>query len=155
MFWSIMAPPGSANSAPMGALKEKIEADFGSFDEMKAKFNAGAAARFGSGWEWLSLGEDGKLFLSSTPNQVCCHQFAAVDVSRTVLRKDQCTSLIGVLTRSPRFCLSIHCIEQPSYGWHRAVWNPHPWSRRLGARLLPEVSEPPPGVHCSVCLCTL
>jgi superoxide dismutase len=69
MFWSIMAPPGSSSSSPMGALKGKIEADFGSFDEMKAKFNAGAAARFGSGWQWLSLGADGKLFLSSTPNQ--------------------------------------------------------------------------------------
>jgi superoxide dismutase, Fe-Mn family len=69
MFWTIMAPPGSANSSPVGDVKSKIEADFGSFDEMKTKFNAAAAARFGSGWAWLSLGEDGKLFISSTANQ--------------------------------------------------------------------------------------
>jgi hypothetical protein len=43
-----MAPPGSCNSSPMGELKTKIEADFGSVDEMKAAFNAAAAARFGS-----------------------------------------------------------------------------------------------------------
>jgi hypothetical protein len=64
-----MAPPGSCNSSPMGELKTKIEADFGSVDEMKAAFNAAAAARFGSGWAWLSVGDDGKLFVSSTANQ--------------------------------------------------------------------------------------
>lgn len=69
MFWTIMAPPGSCNSAPQGDLKAKIEADFGSFDEMKSKFNSAAAARFGSGWAWLSVGDDGKLFISSTANQ--------------------------------------------------------------------------------------
>lgn len=53
----------------MGDLKGKIEADFGSVDEMKAQFNAAAAKRFGSGWAWLSLGDDGKLFISSTANQ--------------------------------------------------------------------------------------
>lgn len=69
MFWTLMARPGSANTAPVGAIKEKIDADFGSFDEMKAKFNSAAAARFGSGWAWLSVAPDGKLFISSTKNQ--------------------------------------------------------------------------------------
>jgi superoxide dismutase, Fe-Mn family len=53
----------------MGDLKSKIEEDFGSVDEMKAKFNDAAAKRFGSGWAWLSVGDDGKLFISSTANQ--------------------------------------------------------------------------------------
>lgn len=67
--WTTLAPPGSCNSSPVGALKGKIEADFGSVDEMKTQFNGAAAKRFGSGWAWLSVGEDGKLFISSTPNQ--------------------------------------------------------------------------------------
>lgn len=69
MFWTLMARPGSCNSAPVGSIKAKIDEDFGSFDEMKAKFNSAAAARFGSGWAWLSVGSDGKLFISSTKNQ--------------------------------------------------------------------------------------
>lgn len=69
MFWTLMGRPGSCNVAPVGSIKGKIEADFGSFDEMKAQFNSAAAARFGSGWAWLSVGSDGKLFISSTANQ--------------------------------------------------------------------------------------
>lgn len=69
MFWTLMAKPGSCNSAPVGPVKGKIEQDFGSFDEMKNSFNSAAAARFGSGWAWLSVGQDGKLFISSTKNQ--------------------------------------------------------------------------------------
>ena len=37
---------------------------------MKAKFNAAAAARFGSGWAWLGVKPDGSLGITSTPNQV-------------------------------------------------------------------------------------
>lgn len=70
MFWSLMGKPGSCNSAPVGTVKAEIEKAFGSFDEMKNTFNGAAAARFGSGWAWLSVGADGKLFISSTANQV-------------------------------------------------------------------------------------
>ena len=42
---------------------------FGSLDEMKAKFNAAAAARFGSGWAWLGLKSDGDLTVTTTANQ--------------------------------------------------------------------------------------
>ena len=34
-----------------------------------AMFNKAAASRFGSGWAWLCVGDDKKLFISSTPNQ--------------------------------------------------------------------------------------
>ena len=69
MFWTTMAKPGSCNVSPIGNVKSKIESDFGSFDEMKNQFNSAAAARFGSGWAWLSVDADGKLFISSTKNQ--------------------------------------------------------------------------------------
>ena len=66
-FWKSMAP--KAGGEPSGALRAAIDKDFGSFDEFKKQFEAAAVGRFGSGWAWLVAGADGKLFVSSTPNQ--------------------------------------------------------------------------------------
>ncbi|MBI6550751.1 superoxide dismutase [Mn] [Xenorhabdus lircayensis] len=52
-----------------GVLKAAIERDFGSVDSFKEKFEQAAATRFGSGWAWLVLKEDGKLAVVSTANQ--------------------------------------------------------------------------------------
>jgi Fe-Mn family superoxide dismutase len=65
-FWQILAP--SAGGKPTGKLAESIDADFGSFDAFKEKFVLAATGRFGSGWAWL-VEQDGKLLISSTPNQ--------------------------------------------------------------------------------------
>lgn len=67
MFWQVMSPEGGGE--PEGALAEQIIRDFGSFAEFQKKFNAAAATRFGSGWAWLCVAEDGSLFVTSTPNQ--------------------------------------------------------------------------------------
>lgn len=66
-FWDIMT--GDSMGAPTGALADDINATFGSFDDMKAKFNTAGATQFGSGWAWLSVSAEGKLQISSTPNQ--------------------------------------------------------------------------------------
>lgn len=66
-FWDIMT--GDSMGAPIGALADDINATFGSFDDMKAKFNTAGATQFGSGWAWLSVSAEGKLQISSTPNQ--------------------------------------------------------------------------------------
>ena len=65
-FWEILAP--NAGGKPGGKLGESIDADFGSFDAFKEKFALAATGRFGSGWAWL-VEQDGKLLISSTPNQ--------------------------------------------------------------------------------------
>jgi len=65
-FWESLAPAQSG--APTGELAEAITAAFGSFDAFKEKFAAAGATRFGSGWAWLIV-KDGKLEVSSTPNQ--------------------------------------------------------------------------------------
>jgi superoxide dismutase, Fe-Mn family len=65
-FWEILAP--GAGGKPTGKLAESIDADFGSFDAFKEKFAAAGLGRFGSGWAWL-IEQDGKLLISSTPNQ--------------------------------------------------------------------------------------
>lgn len=66
MFWEIMAP--NAGGEPTGDLASAINGAFGSFAEFKTQFSTAAATRFGSGWAWLIV-KDGKLAVSSTPNQ--------------------------------------------------------------------------------------
>jgi Fe-Mn family superoxide dismutase len=66
-FWNIMT--GDSMGAPKGALADDINATFGGLDAMKEKFNTAGATRFGSGWAWLTVSADGKLEISSTPNQ--------------------------------------------------------------------------------------
>lgn len=65
-FWDSLA--GNAGGKPSGKLAEAIDAAFGSFDAFKEKFNNAGMSRFGSGWAWLIV-KDGKLEVSSTPNQ--------------------------------------------------------------------------------------
>ena len=67
LFWAVMGPNGGGN--PTGAVATAIDEAFGSYDAFKEAFSKAAATRFGSGWAWLSVGADGKLFVSSTPNQ--------------------------------------------------------------------------------------
>jgi Fe-Mn family superoxide dismutase len=67
MFWKIMKKGGGGD--PKGPVADAINAAFGSFADFKSKFNAAAMGRFGSGWAWLSFDKDGKLGISSTPNQ--------------------------------------------------------------------------------------
>lgn len=67
LFWEIMSPNGGGN--PTGRLAEEINKAFGSFEEFKTKFNDAAANRFGSGWAWLCVSNEGNLTVCSTPNQ--------------------------------------------------------------------------------------
>ncbi|MGQ0548802.1 MAG: superoxide dismutase [Armatimonadota bacterium] len=66
MFWEIMKPGGGALG---GGLASAITSTFGSVDKLKEAVNAAGLARFGSGWAWLVLDKDGKLAVTSTPNQ--------------------------------------------------------------------------------------
>ena len=67
LFWEVLSPNGGTQ--PSGELAEAITSAFGSFDELKKKLSEAGATRFGSGWSWLSVAADGKLQVSSTPNQ--------------------------------------------------------------------------------------
>lgn len=66
-FWKIMKANGGG--APTGKIGEAITSTFGSFDQFKTKFEEAGMKRFGSGWAWLNVNKDGKLEISSTPNQ--------------------------------------------------------------------------------------
>jgi Fe-Mn family superoxide dismutase len=67
LFWKILAP--GKGGAPSGDLAQRIDKAFGSFDSFKEKFAQAAATRFGSGWAWLCVKENGDLCVCSTPNQ--------------------------------------------------------------------------------------
>ena len=64
-FWQLLSP---GNSKPSQGLLNQIQKDFGSIENFKSEFAKAATSRFGSGWAWL-LYKEGKLFISSTPNQ--------------------------------------------------------------------------------------
>ncbi len=66
-FWQLMTPGGDA--APGGELAQAIDASFGSFADFQKQFAAAAIGRFGSGWAWLAVGDEGALQVVSTPNQ--------------------------------------------------------------------------------------
>ena len=65
-FWDCLS--ANAGGTPSGKIAEAINSTFGSFDAFKEKFNQAGITRFGSGWAWLIV-KDGKLEVSSTPNQ--------------------------------------------------------------------------------------
>jgi len=67
LFWAVMSPDGG--SEPAGTLADRINEDFGSFEDFKEQFSGSAKLRFGSGWAWLIKKEDGSLAVTSTPNQ--------------------------------------------------------------------------------------
>lgn len=67
LFWKVIGP--GKGGQPTGALAADITTAFTSFDAFKEAFAKAAATRFGSGWAWLVVGRDGKLAVTSTPNQ--------------------------------------------------------------------------------------
>jgi Fe-Mn family superoxide dismutase len=52
-YWKSMTPKGGGE--PPAALKQKIEASFGSVDACKKELASAAVSQFGSGWAWLVL----------------------------------------------------------------------------------------------------
>lgn len=69
LFWEIMKKDGGG--APTGELASQINNSFGDFDKFKNEFSAAALTRFGSGWAWLTVNQNGRLEIFSTANQDC------------------------------------------------------------------------------------
>lgn len=64
-YWNSMSPKGGGE--PPAALKQRIEASFGSVDACKKELASAAVSQFGSGWAWLVL-ESGVLKVTRTAN---------------------------------------------------------------------------------------
>ncbi len=69
LYWKIMSPDGGGEPTDRMNIKKAIDRDFGSFEAFKAEFAKAGATRFGSGWAWLVVDPEDKLFVCSTPNQ--------------------------------------------------------------------------------------
>jgi Fe-Mn family superoxide dismutase len=67
LFWQTMQPAPA--SMPTGSLAKAIEKSFGTFADFQKAFAEAAKNRFGSGWAWLIVNEQGQLAICSTPNQ--------------------------------------------------------------------------------------
>jgi len=69
-FWTIMGPNmPNLGKTPSDGISDAINATFGDFTKFKEEFAKAAAGVFGSGWAWLVVDADGKLVITSTPNQ--------------------------------------------------------------------------------------
>lgn len=113
-FWEILSADGGGN--PEGKLADAINEAFGSFDEMKEKFNAAGATRFGSGWAWLGV-KDGKLAICSTPNQ----DNPLMDVAEC-----KCTPILGCDVWEHAYYLKYQN-KRPDY--LKAFWNVVNWKK--------------------------
>ncbi len=73
LFWQIMCPANENEKAmkQFNNLKigKKILETFGSLEKFQELFTAAGLGRFGSGWAWLTVTEEGKLNIIETPNQ--------------------------------------------------------------------------------------
>lgn len=65
LFWQWLTPDDSNDDPNEGALKQAIEARYGSMESFKYNFATKAAGIFGSGWAWLTPTLD----IVTTPNQ--------------------------------------------------------------------------------------
>ena len=107
-FWEILSPNGGGE--PTGALKEDIDATFGSFNKFKEEIETAGAGQFDSGWAWLVL-NNGKLEVTATANQ---------DSPLT----DGKTPLFGVDVWEHAYYLNYQN-KRPAY--LKAVWNVVNW----------------------------
>jgi len=64
-YWNSLKANGGG--IPSGLIKEKIDSNFGSYDNFTKLFKEAALGQFGSGWAWLVLVDD-KLSILKTSN---------------------------------------------------------------------------------------
>lgn len=113
-FWDSLSPKGGGK--PGGKLADAINSAFGSLEGLVEKFSQAGATRFGSGWAWL-LVKDGKLEISSTPNQ----DNPLMDVAET-----KGTPVFGVDVWEHAYYLKY---QNKRADYLKAVWNVVNWDK--------------------------
>lgn len=124
LFWTILTPNGSELPT---TLSEAIDNTFGSLDDLKSQFADAAATRFGSGWAWLIVDADGKLKVTSTPNQ---------DNPLMDTAQDQGTPILGLDVWEHAYYLNYQN-KRPDY--IDAFWNIVDW-KEVEKRYLAAIS---------------
>ena len=67
LYFSVMSPKKGTKPSP--ALAEAINRDFGSLEKLIESLQNLALGQFGSGWAFLSVGKEGKLYATKAANQ--------------------------------------------------------------------------------------
>lgn len=67
--WKEIMPKSEVKDPMNFEVGQAIVDTFGSFENFKNEFSKAAATRFGSGYAWLVMTEQGELAVISTPNQ--------------------------------------------------------------------------------------
>lgn len=78
LFWKCLG----TGTELKGELKDAIIRDFGSVESFKKELLNTALTQFGSGWGWLIMDNQGKLFVAKTANQnspIMGKEFAGVE----------------------------------------------------------------------------
>ena len=70
LFWKILSGNKKDNEFN-GSIANSIKNTFGSFENFKEEFSKAAMGRFGSGWAWLVINNNGNLEIINTMNQDC------------------------------------------------------------------------------------
>ena len=112
-FWELLSANGEK---PSGKLAEAINSTFGSLEVLQEKVNTAGTTRFGSGWAWLIV-KDGKLEVSSTPNQ----DNPLMDVAEV-----KGTPILGIDVWEHAYYLKYQN-KRPDY--LKAIWNVINWSK--------------------------
>jgi len=66
LFWETMSPE---SGKPSEELVKAIDSDLGGMNGLKENLAKAAGSQFGSGWGWVYVTPEGKLAITSTPNQ--------------------------------------------------------------------------------------
>ena len=112
-FWELLS---SGGGKPSGKLADAITATFGSLEALQEKVNTAGTTRFGSGWAWLIV-KDGKLEVSSTPNQ----DNPLMDVAEV-----KGTPILGIDVWEHAYYLKYQN-KRPDY--LKAIWNVINWTK--------------------------
>lgn len=113
LFWEILSP--TKDTKPSAELLGAIEKSFGTLDSLKKNINQAATSRFGSGWAWLIVTPEGKLTVTSTPNQ----DNPIMDVS-----KDRGIPVLGIDVWEHAYYLKYQNKRGDYLG---AIWNVIDW----------------------------
>lgn len=114
LFWQILTPV--KNTKPSSSLMQAIISEFGSMANLKRQINKAASERFGSGWVWLSVDANKKLYVSSTANQ---------DNPLMDIAEKKGTPIMGIDVWEHAYYLKY---QNKRSGYLTAIWNIINWN---------------------------
>ncbi|MBA3647931.1 MAG: superoxide dismutase [Chitinophagales bacterium] len=114
-FWEILHP--KTEIIPTGKLKDAMVSQWQTMENFTTAFNDAGKNLFGSGWVWMISDKNGKLSITTTPNQ---------DNPLMNVAKDQGKPVLGVDVWEHAYYLK-HQNRRPEY--LTDIWNVIHWNK--------------------------